>query len=822
MSHRRPSARPLLAVLVALGLLVLPPADTSAQAAPLAFSCMPASGLMGLNTPEGVLAGKVVLPQGVTVSIGTTGDVNWSQPQLDTESARLFYSLKWLDPLTREAARGRSTIHLERAQAIARDFARDNPPGRGSRPLDVWNPMYSGQRATVYSCLDSLGDDPAIRTALAAHGSWLADPVNDPGNWNQAIDPALGLLGAGCRLDRAEWRRQAGDRLGRLIAVNIDHQGAINEQAPGYGGFIYDRWGIVADKLTECGQPVPSAIAARRPLLLDFVAWATGPDGRFVQIGDTYHEPPRVVAGSPTAYVTSAGREGRAPSGTHKVYDAGYVFGRDTWKPFATGMHYSLRFGPGMDFHGHEDHQSVTLAASGRPVLVDSGHVGYTDRAKRDHLRSPEAHNVLVARGETLRRRQPTQLVRSRGGSTWQFFEVHDRIWGGHDRTRGMLADTSLQALLIQDRAARGSTGWFDQLWHLPRGSQVRVEGRGRAVARHPSGALETHVLQIPLPGQTLPAGSTDVITGRTDPMLGWLAPSVGAWHAAPVVRTSRSGTSTRMVTAVVPVPTGTAVSASVTAVGSHLQVTLTAGGTVRRYGLGNDGNMWLIESAVAQPQLQPTTVPDERTTVSLDAACPPGTFAPATFTDLGRTPFAADIACAVDWGVINGISAREFAPTRTVTRAQLASMLDRLVTASGHPRTAATTKRFTDVPAGNVHAEAIGRMAAAGIVAGRTDGSFDPAGAVTRGQLATMLTRLHEQVWNGALPATTARLPDVPVGSAHARGAGAMAHLEVMPVIRSSQGDFVPGAAVTRAQLTSHLMMLADHGIRHADARRP
>lgn len=815
MRHRFQPARRLLGAAIAFALLLTMTVTSAATASTRAFSCMPASGLMGLNSPEAVMAGTVTLPQGVKVRIGTTGDVDWDQTRLDKESARLFYSLKWLDPLTREAARAKDPApYLERAQAIARDFLRDNPVGGGADPDDAWNPMYGGQRATVYSCLDSLDDDPGIQRDLAVHGAWLADPATDPGDWNQAIDPALGLLGAGCRLDRAAWRQQAADRLGRLIEVNIDAQGALNEQAPGYAGFIYDRWGIVADKLEECGQTVPRTIAERRPLLLEFAAWSVTPDGRFAQIGDTYLEAPRVVPGSPTDYVTSGGRRGTHPNGTYKVYDAGFVFGRNSWTPFAGGMHYSLRFGPGRDFHGHEDHQSVTLAAYGRSVLVDTGHVGYTDPDKRLWLRAPEAHNVLVPRGEQLKFRRPTALVRSADGPGWQFFEVSDQAYGDPVRTRGVLADTQLQALLVQDRTTRPTAGWFDQFWHLPVGSRVTLQGRDRAVARDPSGSLDTHVIQIPLPGQTLPDGATGVVDG-------WIAPAVDRWQAAPVVRTSRTGTSARMVTAVVPVKAGTKVTTSLVTKGSNWIVTISAGSTSRSYGLSAGGSIWVVDAPGSPTTGAAATVPDERGPAVLDEACPTGQVARSAFTDLGGTPFTDDIACAVDWGVITGIDDTTFAPARTVTRAQLATMLDRLLTASGY-RLPAATNRFPDVPTGNVHAAAIGRIAAAGVVAGRADGRFDPAGNVTRGQLATMLMRLYDEVWSGSLPARTGRLDDVPSGTAHEAGARTMAALEVMPPIVARDGDFVPGAAVTRAQLTSHLMMLADRAIGEGSVSRP
>ena len=49
----------------------------------------------------------------------------------------------------------------------------------------------------------------------------------------------------------------------------------------------------------------------------------------------------------------------------------------------------------------------------------------------------------------------------------------------------------------------------------------------------------------------------------------------------------------------------------------------------------------------------------------------------------------------------------------------------------------------FNDVPADHTHADAIHRLAAMGIVGGFPDGTFKPSDSVTRGQLATIISRV-------------------------------------------------------------------------------
>ncbi|MFP4311259.1 MAG: S-layer homology domain-containing protein [Nitriliruptoraceae bacterium] len=205
--------------------------------------------------------------------------------------------------------------------------------------------------------------------------------------------------------------------------------------------------------------------------------------------------------------------------------------------------------------------------------------------------------------------------------------------------------------------------------------------------------------------------------------------------------------------------------------------------------------------------------MPDHRADRDLAAACPPELVPPARFADTRTSLYADDIDCAVSWGVVTGRTDTRFEPDRTVTRAQLASMIDRWTTAAGRPLPAEGAARFRDVSQDSVHADTVGRAAAAGIVQGRTDGTFAPAGQVSRAQAASMLARAYRWVV-GEDPFANAgwTLRDVSEGSAHHTAVLAMVSMGAMPPDPSlGWGRFRPQAAATRAQLASHLMALAD-----------
>jgi peptidoglycan-N-acetylglucosamine deacetylase len=130
-------------------------------------------------------------------------------------------------------------------------------------------------------------------------------------------------------------------------------------------------------------------------------------------------------------------------------------------------------------------------------------------------------------------------------------------------------------------------------------------------------------------------------------------------------------------------------------------------------------------------------------------------------------------ILCARRWGVVAGRTETTFVPELPVTRAQVATMLHGLLREVGHRPSSGRT-RFRDVE-GSVHREAIEVLASAGVVLGWADGTFRPGESVRRDQLASMLLRAVEAV-AGPRPAGTVRFTDVSVDSVHADAIGRLA----------------------------------------------
>ena len=113
-----------------------------------------------------------------------------------------------------------------------------------------------------------------------------------------------------------------------------------------------------------------------------------------------------------------------------------------------------------------------------------------------------------------------------------------------------------------------------------------------------------------------------------------------------------------------------------------------------------------------------------------------PATDVSDIFLDIAANAWYKDaVQYAYDSGLMTGVSANEFAPEATTTRAMIVSMLARLEGVES-----AESAGFADVAANDWYATAVNWAAASGITSGTGDGTFSPNTAITREQLAAIL----------------------------------------------------------------------------------
>ena len=137
-------------------------------------------------------------------------------------------------------------------------------------------------------------------------------------------------------------------------------------------------------------------------------------------------------------------------------------------------------------------------------------------------------------------------------------------------------------------------------------------------------------------------------------------------------------------------------------------------------------------------------------------------------FSDIAGTEHAEAIVRMADLGVAFGFADGTYRPGDPVRRGQMASLLQRVL---GLPDGDVTA--FEDV-AGTTHAGAIGAISEAGIALGYNDGTFRPDASVTRGQMASFLERAFQ------LPPGDAGVFSDALGTTHSDAIGAVAAAEV------------------------------------------
>ena len=108
-------------------------------------------------------------------------------------------------------------------------------------------------------------------------------------------------------------------------------------------------------------------------------------------------------------------------------------------------------------------------------------------------------------------------------------------------------------------------------------------------------------------------------------------------------------------------------------------------------------------------------------------------------FTDVDMDSYYGKaVLWAVEQGITNGTSDTTFSPDVTCTRAQMVTLLCRMVDG----KAVSSTNAFDDVKADEYYAESVQWAIENGITDGTGDNKFSPDATCTRAQLVTFLYR--------------------------------------------------------------------------------
>jgi uncharacterized repeat protein (TIGR02543 family) len=174
-------------------------------------------------------------------------------------------------------------------------------------------------------------------------------------------------------------------------------------------------------------------------------------------------------------------------------------------------------------------------------------------------------------------------------------------------------------------------------------------------------------------------------------------------------------------------------------------------------------------------------------------------------FSDISAHWAKASIKQAVSSGIVTGYQDGTFKPDKTVTRAEFAVMLMNALKTEG----AGAALTFTDTAKiGSWAQKAVAQAVQAGIINGYEDGTFRPAGEITRAEMAAMIAgALGKDSEANATATSFADDNDIPTWAI-----AAVAYVKQASIMQG-KGDnqFAPGDHATRAEAVTVLLnMLA------------
>ncbi len=203
--------------------------------------------------------------------------------------------------------------------------------------------------------------------------------------------------------------------------------------------------------------------------------------------------------------------------------------------------------------------------------------------------------------------------------------------------------------------------------------------------------------------------------------------------------------------------------------------------------------------SSVIIPTPTPTTTTPSPSVTPSATPAPTATSVPTSnFKDLGKVVWAQEaIASLAAKGIVKGLDANTFAPTKTVTRAEFVTMLVRALS----PNVSGATSTFTDVKQGVWYTESIAIAVKAGYVQGTGNGKFEPGREITREEMAIMVANaLKGQLQPIDKTAALSKFTDKSSISSYAQEAVAqLTHLGIVTGVDATK--FLPKGIANRAQ---------------------
>ncbi|GIM47662.1 hypothetical protein DNHGIG_32110 [Collibacillus ludicampi] len=187
---------------------------------------------------------------------------------------------------------------------------------------------------------------------------------------------------------------------------------------------------------------------------------------------------------------------------------------------------------------------------------------------------------------------------------------------------------------------------------------------------------------------------------------------------------------------------------------------------------------------------------------------------AATSFTDVSAdSPYASYIQDLSSKGIVSGVGNGQFAPTKTLTRAEMATFL---VRAFGIPQNTSSSVAFTDIR-GHWAESYIKSAYAAGMIAGKSATTFAPDAPVTREEAAQMVWNYLSK--NGVQPSSGVyNLPNI--GKLDSWAQSAVGNLMTHQLVGPS--NFSDWTASMNRQEAAAVIDLAMQALEQANTQQP
>jgi len=443
----------------------------------------------------------------------------------------------------------------EEADAIARVVAAQlhawiagNPPYRGIHYISA---MECALRLiAVCHALDLLRGRlpdpdriwPAALALVTGHAALIERRLSlYSSRGNHTVAECVGLIYAGILFAEhpkaARWRKRGLQVLAGEAPHQVLEDGGGIERALHYHRFVIDLLGL-ADALLEYRyMERPPAVVAALERGRRFLAAVTLADGETLPVGDGDG------GYALSRFLRWTAVDDAAQSDAEHFEDTGYSVLRASESDSVLLFDHGPLGMPPSFGHAHGDALSVALYQGAEPILADPGTYTYTgDPDWRRYFRSTTAHNTVCVGGRD-------QAVQE---TAFQWSSPHECCLIGADRT----ADGIIRMLGRLDVAGEGGyrhlrgvaavPGAWAYIW-----DHVDGGGDGDAAVLHWHCGVAVRKTENPLRFVLAAAAgdvsleltgdgaAPDVITGESDPPLGWLSPEYGQKRPCTVIRRS-------------------------------------------------------------------------------------------------------------------------------------------------------------------------------------------------------------------------------------------------------------------------------------------